>query len=154
MIQQKYGLSALTQQQKEELFKEDIDIIQNQLHLKNPQKISAGNWGRVYSAQDTDSSYVAVKVQKQEEYYDEEFAAAGNLNTIASQYFVKTFGKKEMHQLSRVFIAMELANLGSFEQVTDRGKIVSENVLTTIAYCLLEFLSKFHAMNLVHWYIF
>ncbi|KAA6398997.1 MAG: hypothetical protein EZS28_005483 [Streblomastix strix] len=107
-----------------------MQIIREQLEFQNPIYIGEGNYGRVYSAKDTNGTYFAIKVQNKQEYYDKEFAAAGNLQQIPSNYFVKTFGQKKIDD--RVFLAMEFCNMGGLDVTFIKALIPRASILTGI----------------------
>ncbi|KAA6320933.1 MAG: hypothetical protein EZS28_054622 [Streblomastix strix] len=79
--------------EKEQLIEKDKEILQNQLGFQEPNYIGTGSFSRVYRVKDTDGTFLAIKVQNQEEYSDQEFAVAGSLVTIPSSYFIKTQAK-------------------------------------------------------------
>ncbi|KAA6377587.1 MAG: hypothetical protein EZS28_026886 [Streblomastix strix] len=135
------GLNQLSNAEKERLFQEDKQAIEQQLDLKNPEYLGAGSFGRVYRAESNDGAYLAVKVQSQEQYNNQEFAAADVLNTIPNNYFVKTFGKKDFGE--KVFLLEEFCDLQSLESATNLGLIAKTSIL-------MEFLVLFHEKGLVH----
>ncbi|KAA6389627.1 MAG: putative aurora kinase [Streblomastix strix] len=118
-----------------------MQIIREQLGLQNPTYIGAGNYGRVYSAKDTYGTYVAIKVQNVQDYQNQEFAAAGILNQIPCNYFIKTFGQKKFGD--RVFLVMEFCNMGGLD-------VSIKKSLMPRASILMQFLKLFHEQGLVH----
>ncbi|KAA6391336.1 MAG: hypothetical protein EZS28_013141 [Streblomastix strix] len=134
--------------EKEELIKQDLNAITQQLSLLDPIPLGTGNWGRVYRCQEISGQFVAVKIQKTDEYLDQEYAAAEMLNQLPTEYFIKSFGQYKFSD--RVFIVMEYANMQTLQKATDACLMPRVNILIILAHDILEFLSHLHSHNLVH----
>ncbi|KAA6402166.1 MAG: hypothetical protein EZS28_002297, partial [Streblomastix strix] len=89
--QDKLHIMSKLSPEKQELIRQDQIAISQLLGLKNPQPLGAGEWGRVYHAQDLNDKLIAVKSQSAEEYLDQEYAAAEILNQLPTEYFIKSF---------------------------------------------------------------
>ncbi|KAA6356531.1 MAG: hypothetical protein EZS28_047942 [Streblomastix strix] len=126
------GINTLTLDDKQLLFQQDMQIIVQQLGLRNPVQLGAGSYGRVYSAQDIDGTYIAIKVQNVQDYQNQEFAAAGILNQIPCNYFTKTHGEKKLGD--RVFLAMEFCNMGGLDVTIKKSLMPRASILTIIAH--------------------
>ncbi|KAA6385319.1 MAG: hypothetical protein EZS28_019155 [Streblomastix strix] len=109
-------IDQLTTQKKIELQQLDEQIIIQYLGLQNPTRIGAGQFGRVYKANDQLGKYVAIKIEEENDYQQLEAAAAGSLNQIQCDYYIHSFGVHYVQQYKLYLIILEYANLGNMNK--------------------------------------